>query len=285
MRVEQTLQNSKKKQNKKIKKQNEQYTMPKNKDLDVKILAMIKEGVPYREIMKKHGLHSISKIARIKEEHLGKTAKKPKKKRKPITFNHRKKISITANAIAITNKSEIIVKNVIDILAGMRYSIVNLEGIQGEQKEKSENVVSELQELNKKVDQFLDASTEVSTEAGMIELQKKKDALSKRINLAIDEAGNFYARDTLRIKAIAELRNQFKAFVDLEIVAKGLTQVKEVLDTLFIAMQVLSDDTYVRFRNRAIEINPVVRGLFAKNEATVDEPDKPGETLDSDTNK
>jgi hypothetical protein len=257
----------------------------RTKEFDQEIVELIKKHTPFREIMEKYGFHSTSKIARIKAEYIDEPKGKKTRRSRPMKQAHKNKLSITANAIAITAKSEIIVNNVIDILAGMRYSIFNLESIQSEQKEKSENVVGELQELNKKVDTFLDCATEVSTEAGMIELQKEKDALNKRIGQAIAEAGNFYARDTLRIKAIAELRNQFKAFVDLEIVAKGLTQVKEVLDTLFIAMQVLSDDTYVRFRNRAIEINPVVRGLFAKNEATVDEPDKPGETLDSDTNK
>jgi hypothetical protein len=73
--------------------------------------------------------------------------------------------------------------------------------------------------------------------------------------------------------------------VDLEIVAKGLTQVKEVLDTLFIAMQVLSDDTYVRFRNRAIEINAVVRELFAQNEEKVAERREPTEVHIIDTNE
>lgn len=257
----------------------------RTKQYDLEIVELIKQNVPFREIMVKYGFHSTSKIARIKAEYIDEAKGKKTRKARPMKQAHKDKLSITANAIAITKKSEIIVNNVIDILAGMRYSIYNLESIQSEQKEKSENVVSELQELNKKVDTFLDCATEVSTEEGMKELQKEKDALNKRIGLAIAEAGNFYARDTVRIKAIAELRNQFKAFVDLEIVAKGLTQVKEVLDTLFIAMEVLSDDTYVRFRNRAIEINPVVRGLFAKNEATVDEPDKPGETLDSDKNK
>lgn len=254
----------------------------RNKEFDKEIIDLIKKGTSFREIMKKYGFRSTSKVARIKVEYMGKTPKgltpkgltpkepKPKKK-KLMSFKQRKQISVSQSVIQFAKKSEIIVNNVIDILAGMRYSIYNLESIQSEQKEKSENVVSELQELNKKVGQFLDASTEVSTEAGMIELQKKKDALSKRINLAIDEAGNFYARDTLRIKAIAELRNQFKAFVELEIVAKGLTQIKEVLDALFIATEVLADEIYVRYRNRAIEINPVVRELFAKNEEAMAE--------------
>jgi len=257
----------------------------RTKEFDQEIVELIKKHTPFREIMEKYGFKSTSKIARIKAEYIDEAKGKKTRRSRPMKQAHKNKLSITANAIAITNKSEIIVNNVIDILAGMRYSIVNLEGIQGEQKEKSENVVSELQELNKKVDQFLDASTEVSTEAGMIELQKEKDALNKRIGLAIAEAGNFYARDSLRIKAIAELRNQFKAFVELEIVAKGLTQVKEVLDTLFLAMEVLSDDSYVRLRTRAIEINPVVRELFAKNEEKVEESGQPTEVHIIDTNE
>jgi len=254
----------------------------RTKEFDQEIVELIKKNVPFREIMVKYGFKSTSKIARIKAEYIDEPKGKKTRKARPMKQAHKNKLSVTANAIAITKKSEIIVNNVIDILAGMKYSVYNLESIQGEQKEKSEKVVGELEELNKKVDQFLDASTEVSTEAGMIELQKEKDALYKRIGLAIAEAGNFYARDNLRIKAIAELRNQFKAFVELEIVAKGLTQVKEVLDTLFTAMKILSDKTYVEYRTRAIEINPVVRGLFAKNEETLEETIDSAEILNSD---
>lgn len=256
----------------------------RTKQYDQEIVELIKQNVPFREIMVKYGFRSTSKIARIKAEYIDEAKGKKTRKARPMKQAHKDKLSITANAIAITKKSEIIVNNVIDILAGMRYSIYNLESIQGEQKEKSENVVSELQELNKKVDTFLDCATEVSTEEGMKELQKEKDALNKRIGQAIAEAGNFYARDTLRIKAIAELRNQFKAFVELEIVAKGLTQVKEVLDTIFRATEVLSDDNYVKLRTRAIEINPVVRELFAKNEEKVEESGQPTEVhiIDSD---
>lgn len=280
MRVEQMLQNSQNKKNSK----KEQTILMRTKEHDQEIVELIKQNVPFREIMAKFGFRSTSKIARIKAEYIDEPKGKKTRKYRPMKQATKDKMSVTANAIAIAKKSEIIVNNVIDILAGMRYSIYNLESIQGEQKEKSENVVSELQELNNNIDCFLDASTEVMTEEGMIALQKEKDALNKRIGLAIAEAGNFYARDTLRIKAIAELRNQFKAFVELEIVAKGLTQVKDVLDTIFRATEVLSDDNYVKLRTRAIEINPVVRELFAKNEEKVEEPGQPTEVhiIDSD---
>jgi hypothetical protein len=159
-------------------------------------------------------------------------------------------------------KSEIIVHEMIDVLEGIKYSVRNLTEIQESQQTKSNEVVSTLEKLKEDMDQFLIATNEGSIK----NLQMERAAMLKRISLALVEAGSWFNRDILRIKSIAEIRNQLEAFVNMEIVGKGLEQAKNILNALFEGMNSISDESYIKFRDRAIELNPGIRILFERFE-------------------
>jgi hypothetical protein len=135
-----------------------------------------------------------------------------------------------------------------------------------------------LRDINEKIDDFLETSAEEPRDENEANDRiKVKQDLVQRIDSAIFRAGDYYRRDSLRLKAIQELRKQFESFVKLEIVAKGISQVKEVLKTLFEALEILDDNSYRKYRDRAITLNPVTRGLFLEYEAAVEQPIKPEE--------
>jgi hypothetical protein len=229
------------------------------KEQQLEILQMITEGISYRSIMEKFGIKSTRTITLIKRKSENPDTPKTKKM---LPARVKARISKTAQTTHIMNKSEIIVNEMIDILAAIKYSIRNLTEIQESQQIKSGEVVSLLEKLKEDIDAFLIATHEGSIK----ELSQERTAMLKRISLALSEAGNFYARDSIRIRAIGELRNQLETFVNMEIVGKGLEQAKDILNALFAGMNSLSDDSYIRYRDRVLELNPSVRILFARYE-------------------
>jgi hypothetical protein len=229
------------------------------KEQQQEILQMITARISYRSIMEKFGIKSTRTITLIKRK--SENPDTPKIKRM-LPARVKARISKTAQTTHIMNKSEIIVNEMIDILAAIKYSIRNLTEIQESQQTKSEEVVSMLKELKVDIDAFL-----IATHDGNIkELSKERTAMLKRISIALTEAGSFYARDSIRIKAIGELRNYLETFVNMEIVGKGLEQAKDILNALFAGMNSLSDEAYVQYRDKIIELNPSVRILFERYE-------------------
>jgi len=157
-------------------------------------------------------------------------------------------------------KSEIIVNGIIDVLAGMKYSIKNLEEIQDAQKKDKDLVMYELQDLVKFCKKLREENKNDKIE---------KEEIIERINSTLNDIFIYYNdkdRDNIRIAAIAELRKQFHEYRDSEIVAKGILQVREILKTFLEATTVLDERDYLKYRDRAIELNPAVRGFFDKLE-------------------
>jgi hypothetical protein len=238
------------------------------------ILKLINQSMPYRQIMEKTGVKSTSIIAGVKKKYgipsQPKEEKIPeKKKRPPMSLRTRQKLAKATTGAVMLRNSEIIVNDIIDILAGIKYSIHNLTDIQGNQQEKSDEVVSLLEGLREKLDEYIVNTTEITCTQDAKDLQKERNLMQKRISYALAAASDFYARDTVRIKAISELRSQFETFVSLEIVAKGIIQVKDIVRALFLATDALDDQSYANYRDRAIEINPALRRLFSEHEQDV----------------
>lgn len=226
--------------------------MPKkiSENIENKILEDLKESIPYSEIAAKYNVSKavITKIKNRTDKNLEVT--KPSKK----TINHRRKIQEKAIQRNIINKSELIVNGYVNSLEALQYSVKNLVEINEESKEKSEKIIEELEKLNKTVDEKLKANSTDDV--------KEKNDLIKDIYKVIGAAGNFYARETVRIKAITELRGQVELSLKQEAIVKAIENFKELTVTFFNAMNVLSDNEYIKFRNRVIELKPDAKIWF-----------------------
>lgn len=226
--------------------------MPKkiSENIENKILEDLKESIPYSEIAAKYNVSKavITKIKKRSDQNL--EVKKPSKK----TISHRRKIQEKAIQRNIINKSELIVNGYVNSLEALQYSVKNLVEINEESKEKSEKIIEELEKLNKTVDEKLKANSTDDV--------KEKNDLIKDIYKVIGAAGNFYARETVRIKAITELRGQVELSLKQEAIVKAIENFKELTVIFFNAMNVLSDTEYIKFRNRVIELKPDSKTWF-----------------------
>jgi transposase len=182
----------------------------------------------------------------------------PKKSISRREEKRRRDLSKSAVNATIIRKSEIIVNGIIQVLDGLKYNIKNLEDIQSEQKEKSDTVIHDLEELLEMVEKYIKLDVD--------EKGKEKENLVKAIYKTIAEAGNFYVRDMLRIKAIGELREQFNTYMKFQVDIKAFTEVKAILDAFFYGCEVLTDEQYIKYRNKVTEIAPAVAGLFSAYE-------------------
>ena len=219
-------------------------------NIENQILEDLKESIPYSEIAAKFNVSKavITKIKKRADKNL--EVNKPSKK----TISHRRKIKEKAIQRNIINNSEIIVNGYINTLEALQYSVKNLVEINEESKEKSEKIIEELEKLNKTVDEKLKANNTDGV--------KEKNDLIKDIYKVIGAAGNFYARETVRIKAITELRGQVELSLKQETIVKAIENFKELTVTFFNAMNVLSDTEYIKFRNRVIELKPDSKTWF-----------------------
>ena len=147
----------------------------------------------------------------------------------------------------------------INTFEALQYSVSNLVEINEESKEKSEKIIEELEKLNKTVDEKLKANSTDDV--------KEKNDLIKDIYKVIGAAGNFYARETVRIKAITELRGQVELSLKQEAIVKAIENFKELTVIFFNAMNVLSDNEYIKLRNRVIELKPDAKIWFDEFES------------------
>lgn len=221
-----------------------------SKNTEQQILIELKKGTSYSEIVEKFQV-SKGLITKIKNRSDAKLeVNKPSKK----TINHRRKIQEKAIQNNIINKSEIIVNGYINTLEALQYSVKNLVEINEESKEKSEKIVEELEKLNQTVDEKLKANNTDDV--------KEKNDLIKNIYKVIGAAGNFYARETVRIKAITELRGQVELSLKQETIVKTIENFKELTNTIFNAMNVLSDYEYIKLKNRVVELKSDAQAWF-----------------------
>lgn len=227
--------------------------IPEN--IENQILEDLKKSIPYSEIAAKFNVSKavITKIKKRSDENL--EVNKPSKK----TISHRRKIKEKAIQRNIINNSELIVNGYVNTIHALQYSVSNLVEINEESKEKSEKIVEELEKLNETVDKNLKA-----TDTDEV---KEKQKLISDIYKVIAAAGNFYARETVRIKAIAELRGQVELSLKQEAIVKAIENFKELTVTFFNAMNVLSDNEYIKFRNRVIELKPDAKIWFDEFES------------------
>jgi hypothetical protein len=221
-----------------------------SKNTEQQILIELKKGTTYSEIVEKFQV-SKGLITKIKNRS---DAKLEVKKASKKTISHRRKIQEKAIQRNIINNSELIVNGYVNSLEALQYSVKNLVEINEESKEKSEKIVEELEKLNQTIDEKLKANN--------IDDVKEKNDLIKDIYKVIGAAGNFYARETVRIKAITELRGQVELSLKQETIVKAIENFKELTVTFFNAMNVLSDNEYIKFRNRVIELKQDAKSWF-----------------------
>jgi len=203
-----------------------------NIELENKVYEALKKNnfKHLREIAKQFDLSlgTVSKMKdRVEARAAGKTHKKRKKKTTQKTI---RKLQSAAVGNQMIKRSQIIVNNVIDVLAGLKYSVSNLEEMQDKYSKEDKEIISELKGLNEKIEDFLETCVEEPNSLEEAEARiKAKMEMVVRIGDSINKVNDYYRRDTLRIKTIQELRKQFETFVNMEIVAKGITQVKEII--------------------------------------------------------
>ena len=227
-----------------------------------KIFEDIKREVPYSVIAKRYGVGraTISRIKNRKDKNL--EVEKPNKQ----TIGRRRKKRELAVQREIVKKAPLIVSGMLNVLQAIEYSVTNLVEIQEESQTESKKISEELIKLNENVEKYI---LDVDVNKNGVDVGKQK--LINNITKAIAEAGNFYARETVRIKAIAELRGQAETFAKYEVMIKGLSHIREFIDNLFKAMNTLPDDVYKEYRNRVIELYPAGKDYFDFYETEVED--------------
>lgn len=228
---------------------------------ELEIFAKLQNGVSYSQIAEEYGIGkgTINRIKNRKDQKL--EIDNPGTR----TIAHRRKLKERAIERNIVKHSEIIVFEMIDVLGGLKYCVNNLMEI-------NEDAKSQVGQITKKLDGLLG---DVKNHIGPIELNNKgqdtgKDALVKQIYLVLSMIGNYYSKQKIRIDAINALKEQMKMFLDYEISAKALAGVKDFLENLFKALNILPDKEYKLVRDRLIELNPSSREFFSRYEETVD---------------
>lgn len=228
------------------------------------IFEELKAGkLSYSKIAKKYGVGkgTITRIKNRKDKNL----EIDNSDKHTLTIQHRRKLREAAIRKDIVKKSPIVVAGLINVLQGIEYSVTNLIEINEESRETTEKIVEELEKLNENVDKYIH-NIDVNSNGKDV----GKEQLIKTIYKAAADAGNFYARETIRIKAISELRSQIETFVKYEGLFKEFTNTREFIDNLFKAMNVLSDEQYKIYRDRIVELYEPARDYFELYETEVE---------------
>lgn len=225
------------------------------------ILEELKSEVSYSKISEKYGIGkgTISRIKNRKDKNL--EVNKPN----PKTISHRRKLKEKAIERNIVKHSELIVFEMIDVLAGLKYCVNNLVDINEDAKIKVDEIAEKLEKLIENVRKYINDVnvTKNGTDIG-------KEELINQIYKTLGIINGYYSKQKIRIEAINALKEQMKMFLDYEISAKALIGIKELLNGIFKGINILPDNEYKLVRDRIIELNPDARELFARFEEALD---------------
>lgn len=219
-----------------------------------RIYEDLERGVKYEEIKQKYGI-GLATINRIKRKYKTREVLEHYRKKDKDKTNKKKQIEDDVLRVAVASemvkRSEFFVNGIIDVLNIIKYSVTNLIQINERAEQKTDEYANKLNEIK----EILEKS------------QGEADALTLRmINRAMEELTRFVSIQKLRIDAINGIKEQMKMFLDYELTAKMLTEVRALVDDFFVTLNVLSDSEYAKFREAMIKRNFVSKHLFEKFE-------------------
>lgn len=236
--------------------------MKLDEEIQKKVITDLRNGISYSVIQERYGIKGKATINRIKNKFDTKLeVNKPNGK----TIAHRRKLKEAAFSREVVKQSQIMAGGIINVLNGIEYSVKNLEEIQDNNKKKNDEVVEDLKKI---LSLFDDHIYDVRKNSKGVDVGKME--IIRDLNLAISKVGDFVSRDVVRIKAIAELRNQIASFVELKVVAEELGYVKQFIQTLFKHLQVMTDEQYIEYRNKVISEFELAKPYFDSYEKEVD---------------
>lgn len=215
-------------------------------------------------------------ISRIKQEFEGPKEKVEKKPTGPKLTQkerqRRKKLSKSSVTVHAVKKGEIIAEGFIDVLMGLNYSINDLVEVNEDMKKYVKEIDEKQNSILEMFNSYIDIPDKSDT--------KKNATLEIFIALqeSITKLNDFFPRESLRIKALGELRKQFELFLKTKQEIMDMQAIKGILDAFFVAMDLLPDEYYSKYRDKVIELAPATRTLFTAQESAQ-------EISDSDNNE
>lgn len=231
--------------------------MPKNESIPdykrVEIFKDIKAGYSCRALAKAHGV-SKTVANRLQQEY--KTLHGIEKK--PITKaegKRRAKISKAAVTIQAVKKAEYISEGFINAFEVISYNANHLIEVINHSKIEADKLKANQEEILEKFEQYID-------ETDGDKQKKGKIALMFLIGESIKKIDDFFMRDSIRIKAVGELRKHLETFLKLKQEIIDIQTIKKMLDAFFNGCEELDDTNYIRFRERVVKDAPILSRLF-----------------------
>ena len=215
-----------------------------------KIWKEIQNGVPYSLIASKWGVGK-SSVNRIKNEYekLAGKVLEPK----PITkteIRRREKISKAAVTLHSINKAKFISASFLDAFQLIVYNAEHLTEIIAHSKTEADSLREKQEEILEAFNKYVELSPE-----------SKVDIIIG-IKASIQKINDFYMRDTIRLKAVGEMRKHLETFLNLKKEIMDVELIKKTLDAFFVGCNKLDDQTYFIYRDAVIEAHPPNKTLF-----------------------
>jgi len=218
--------------------------------IKVKIFEEIEKGTPYSMIAEKWQTCK-SSVARIKAEFEKAAGKEIEKK--PVSKNEvkrRENISKAAVTLQTIKKASFISDSFIDAFQLITYNSEHLMEIIDHSKTEADSLRVKQEEILSNFKEYIDM------DPGSEKEPKAKADLIFAIRESIQKMNDFFARDTIRIKAISEIRKHLETFLNLKAEIMEVEQIKKLLDAFFNAAMELTDEQYVVWRDKVIEYAP-----------------------------
>ncbi len=209
------------------------------------IVELLMEGKSYSEICKAVHVGKAT-IQRVKNRNV-EGLKIPDNSN--ITVHYRRKLSESAIRVGIIKRADVAAGNLLNVAINLQFAAGKMLDIITTSEEKIEQVEKSLKDVKEIVKSQVDD-------------ERKQQNLINAIYKALGYVTNFHSIQDIIIKAAREFRSGQESFVKLEIDAKKLAEFKELLDSMFTGLNILSDENYKLYRNEVMEINPSSKILF-----------------------
>ncbi len=225
-----------------------------SKEIEDQIVGLLKAKKSYSEIAKITGV-SKPTISRVKNRN---TNLITIPKNDQVSVSRRRKLSEAAIRVGLVKRGDAVAGNLLNLAYNMQYIAEKMVGI----VDKSEGKIQEIMDGLSRVEEIAREQIEAQDKDEIYDQEKVITAIRK----ALSYVGNFHAAQDIIIKAAKEFRESQTTFVKLELEAKALKDIKDLLDAIFESLNVLDDKDYERVRARAIELYPAIRNIFSAHE-------------------
>jgi uncharacterized protein YbcI len=218
--------------------------------IKVKIWEEIEKGTSYSLIAEKWQTCK-SSVSRIKAEFEKAAGKEIIVK--PISKNEIKRregIGKAAATIQIIKKADFISNSFIDAFQLIAYNAEHLAEVIDHSKTEADSLKEKQEEILSNFKEYIDG------EPGSVKQSTMKADLIIAIRESIQKMNDFFARDTIRIKAVSEMRKHLETFLKLKAEIMEIEQIKKLLDAFFNAAMELNNEQYVVWRDKVIENAP-----------------------------